>query len=297
MPDIFVSIIIPVFHNWQFLAKCLEALEQQTYSADMFEVIVVNNDPKDASFNLKRRENVTVIAEGTRGSYAARNRGIAESQGQLLGFCDADCAPSPGWIDNAVRFFENNPSYHRSAGKIELLYTDNHHLTYPELYEKVFAFRQEAYAQDGFSATANMFAYRRVFDAIGLFNDALLSGGDFEWGKRAANAGYAIGYCPDALVLHPSRKTVHALIKKTRRVCSGYIHIHKANIKTNPLNGLYHGLSMLKPPLKAGRMIFSSNGIPVHKKVVLYLMEYMLKLIQLREYTLLQLGKGTPKRQ
>ena len=296
MSDMFVSIVIPVFHNWESLAQCLAALETQTYPGDMFEVIVVNNDPEDTSFRLEQRDKVRVVSESKTGSYAARNRGIAESQGQLLGFCDADCIPSPGWIANAVGFLERNPSCRRLAGRIELIYADKQNLSYAELYEKVFAFKQETYAQNGASATANMFAYRHVFDDVGFFNDALLSGGDLEWGMRASTAGHTIGYCPEALVLHPARKSIKDLIKKARRVCSGYIHLYDAKIRNNPLHGLYHGLSMLKPPLRAGTMIVGSNGIPARKKVVLYLIEYMLKLVQLWEFTLLQMGIGKPKR-
>jgi cellulose synthase/poly-beta-1,6-N-acetylglucosamine synthase-like glycosyltransferase len=41
----FVSVIIPVYNNLERLKTCLEALEEQTYPRNLYEVIVVNNDP------------------------------------------------------------------------------------------------------------------------------------------------------------------------------------------------------------------------------------------------------------
>lgn len=43
----FVSIIIPTYRDWERLALCISALDKQTYSKDLFEVIIVNNDAQD----------------------------------------------------------------------------------------------------------------------------------------------------------------------------------------------------------------------------------------------------------
>src|SRR5262249_61530566 len=51
-------------------------------------------------------------------SYAARNRGVAASHGELLAFTDADCVPDPGWVRALAAAFED----HRvglAAGSIE----------------------------------------------------------------------------------------------------------------------------------------------------------------------------------
>lgn len=48
----FVSVIIPTYHDWDRLKKCIEALKIQTYPSDLFEVIIVNNDPADKAPSL-----------------------------------------------------------------------------------------------------------------------------------------------------------------------------------------------------------------------------------------------------
>ncbi len=280
----FVSIIIPVYHDWKALAGALEALDRQTWPREQFEVIVVNNDPASASPVSYQGPNLHMACEHKAGSYAARNKGITISRGELLGFCDADCVPCPCWIEKAAGFLTAHPACSRLAGKIELIYSGRKKRSYAEMHESVFAFRQEDYARNGVSATANLFVRRQVFDAVGIFNDALLSGGDLEWGARATAAGYGIGYCPEAVIRHPARRTVRQLMEKARRVCSGYILINDADIKKNPKNAVYHGLSMLKPPIEAGKMIFARKDIHLQDRFVLYFLEYLLKLVQFREY-------------
>jgi glycosyltransferase involved in cell wall biosynthesis len=43
MVNTFISVIIPVFNDAEPLKTCLEALENQTYPKDLYEVIVIDN--------------------------------------------------------------------------------------------------------------------------------------------------------------------------------------------------------------------------------------------------------------
>ena len=288
----YISVIIPVYHDWESLDRALDALGRQTWPKNRFEIIVVNNDPADDFPAKYPNQNLRMACEGKAGSYAARNKGIRISRGDILGFCDADCIPCPCWLEKAVRFLSNNPGYSRVAGKIELVYGDSEKRSYAELYESIFAFRQAWYAKNGTSTTANMFVQRDIFDDVGMFNEGLLSGGDLEWGQRALKAGYPIGYSKNALVRHPARKNIRELTEKAKRVCSGYILINQADIIENPLNALYHGFSMIKPPIEAGRMIFARKDIPMQDRIILYLLEYLLKIVQFKEYIRCQMKRS-----
>jgi len=42
-----------------------------------------------------------------KGPAAARNVGIENADGEIIGFTDDDCVASPNWIENAVPFFDN----------------------------------------------------------------------------------------------------------------------------------------------------------------------------------------------
>ena len=290
----YVSIIIPVYHDWHRLGMALDALGHQTWCKDRFEILVVNNDPADPfPKTFLEKQNLQLLYEKKSGSYAARNTGIRSAKGDLLGFCDADCIPDRDWIEKAVECFLERPDCFRAAGKIKLIFRNQSRLSPAELHESVFAFRQDAYAKDGLSTTANMFAWRHVFDSVGMFDEILLSGGDLQWGQRAQSAGFDIVYCPEAIVKHPARKSIGELMDKTKRICSGYIRIHDADIRKNPLTAFYHGFCMIKPPVKAGTMIFASKKLKLGQKVTLYFLEYFLKLVQFTEYLKQQSSKPT----
>jgi len=85
-----VSVIIPVYNDAERLQTCLAKLALQTYSA--YEVMVVDNGSRD----LLTVQNIVaaypfaqLLTESIPGSYAARNCGIAQAQGDILAFTDA----------------------------------------------------------------------------------------------------------------------------------------------------------------------------------------------------------------
>src|SRR6185295_9141331 len=91
-----------------------------------------------------------------------------------------------------------------------------------ELYESVVGFRQRTFLERwGFAATANLITWKSVFERLGPFDERLKSGGDLEWGQRVRGSGLGQVYADDAVVEHPARDSVAALVVKTRRVAGG----------------------------------------------------------------------------
>ena len=214
-----VSIIIPVFNQGRELERCLSALERQTYPARRLEVIVVDNGSDEPIGRVTERFSfVRAIHEPTPGSYAARNRGIEASRGEILAFTDADCVPADDWVEHGVRAVEGLPGAGMVAGRIELTFPNPHRRTAVELFEAVFAFPQEKFLTWGFGATANLVTTRATIDQVGPFDQRLMSGGDMEWGQRVRALGFAQRYGPDVCVFHAARRTFAQLWTKTIRV-------------------------------------------------------------------------------
>ncbi len=220
-----VSVIIPTYRDWVGLQHCLLALAQQHYPPDGFEVLAVNNAPdEEPPTSLVWTGQVRLLSEPKPGSYAARNRGIGVARGGVLVFLDADCLPEPDWLGAALACMENQGA-DLVAGHIALTYKSAR-LTPAECYEKAFAFRQARNVERGVAVTANLIVRREVFDAVGVFNEQMMSGGDFEWTRRATSAGFKLVYCPDAVVRHPARNTLASLAQKARRVSAGSMALH-----------------------------------------------------------------------
>ena len=98
-----VTVIVPVLNGEQTIGACLQALRTQTYPGRM-QPVVINDGSTDRTSNVARGfTEAQVIDQANRGRAAARNRGIAESAGEVLAFTDADCVPRPDWLETLVR--------------------------------------------------------------------------------------------------------------------------------------------------------------------------------------------------
>ena len=223
-PD--VSVIVPVFDDADRLDACLTALADQN-TRRRFEVVVVDNGSRDDPAAVTARYPfVRTFLEPSPGSYAARNTGARHARGAILAFTDADCLPSPSWIDAGATAVERLKRSCIIAGGIDLFVPggDGSHSTrHPVVaYELATAFRQREYVeQKHFGPTANLFVARAAFDALGGFDGHLRSGGDKDFGNRAFAAGIPLVYDDAVRVAHPSRPEVAALEAKVRRVVGG----------------------------------------------------------------------------
>lgn len=221
----FVSVIIPVFNDAARLRLCLQALSQQTYPGDRYEVIVVDNgsDPaEDIAGVVAAFPSVIAASEAQPGSYAARNAGIALAKGEIIAFTDADCIPAPDWIEQGVRALCSVPNCGLVAGKINLFFRDPARLSAVELYESLTTFQQkEQLERYHYGSTANVFTFRAVLDRVGRFDAKLKSNGDFEWGRRVAAHGYAQAYAEAVCIAHPARHSWAQLYKRATRLAGG----------------------------------------------------------------------------
>ncbi|WP_416670028.1 glycosyltransferase [Egbenema bharatensis] len=220
----FVSVVIPVFNDAVRLQRCLEALEQQTYPSDRYEVIVVDNG-SDSEAQIAQVvaacPQAIVSQELTPGSYAARNKGISMAQGEVIAFTDADCIPALNWIEQGVRYLTQTPNCGLVVGRIEMFFEENRE-TPVALYESVTAFPQEQLLKEHQGgATANVFTFKRVIEQVGAFNPYLKARGDLEWGKRVYQSGYSQQFASDVQVAHPARSSYSDLYKRTVRLAGG----------------------------------------------------------------------------
>ncbi len=285
----FVSIIIPTYREWHFLEKCLEALARQTFPEGMIEILVINNDPSSpVPGNFKTSENVQILTQPKPGSYAARNLGLEYAQGKYLAFTDSDCIPVISWLEEGIRLLDQG--YDLVGGKMEFFKPEGgDHQAF--LFESQFSFRQDRNVlQNKQSITANLFVKREVFDAVGPFDESLMSGGDYEWTKRATDAGHSIAYGEYALVKHPSRMDFQALVNKKIRTSGGmYFSFFK---DFSPIRKLSFTLWILRPPVT----IFGFNGLSWKEKLILFQARWYLEWVGIKEMASLHLGKKSAQR-
>lgn len=222
IPQKFVSVIIPTFNDSERLKICLQALEEQAYPKNLYEVIVVdNNSSENIATAVTEYKQVRLGFEASPGSYSARNTGIAMAKGEILAFTDSDCIPVSQWIEMGVRALESEGA-DLVGGKISFIFSSEK--TAAEIYDSVFHLQVKQFVEERKAAvTANLFVRKNIFNSVGLFPSHLKSGGDVTWTKKATDAGFKLIYAADAEVYHPTRK-LSSLLKKLYRVGEGQLN-------------------------------------------------------------------------
>ncbi|HEX8146493.1 MAG TPA: glycosyltransferase family A protein [Pyrinomonadaceae bacterium] len=243
---------MPVWNDADRLDVCLRALEGQTYPGDLYEVLVVDNDSEEpVGPVVARYARARLLHEGSPGSYAARNTGLAHAGGEVVAFTDADCLPAPDWIEKGVGRLVRGGGRTFVAGRVEIFPGTPRRPNAVEQYEVLFALAQREFVgRYGFGATANLFAWRETFARVGPFLAEVKSGGDLEWGRRAAANGYRVEYDEETRVRHPARSSLSQLYAKIVRVAGGLHDLRR--IKGRAYLEFDRGLLWeLLPPLKA----------------------------------------------
>lgn len=214
-----VSVVVPVLDDATRLRACLDALAEQV-GAPPFEVVVVDNGSTDGTAQVAREHPLrpVVVHEPRRGSYAARNAGLAAAGGALLAFTDADCVPAPDWVAEGVRALAAHPVV---GGDVVARRSPC-----PSVWERydraVYLRQRDLVEQQGFAATADLWVRREVVEQVGRFDPALTSSGDLEWGRRAAARGYRAAFAPAVQVGHAPRTTAAQTWRLHRRLGAGW---------------------------------------------------------------------------
>ncbi|MBE9139440.1 glycosyltransferase family 2 protein [Nodosilinea sp. LEGE 07088] len=295
----FVSVIIPVFNDAERLQVCLMALAKQTFPRDRYEILVVDNGSSDDIQSVVDQfPGATLAYEAQPGSYRARNLGITLAQGEILAFTDSDCTPAPDWLEIGVAKLLNLPNAGLVAGRVELYYQNPNRPTAVELFDSMSFLQQKDYVeQDHFGATANLFTFKTVVEAVGPFNTSMKSGGDAEWGNRVYDQGYSVAYAEDSWVAHPTRQTWGQLYKKVVRITGGGYDLHTQQRRRLNLRVWLKLLQDLKPPLRTAlQQINGSHRLTTsYQKIQVLGLIYAIYYVKVWTRLRLQLGYSSQR--
>lgn len=108
-----VSLIIPVYNVEDYLEKCLDTVEQQTYKEA--EIIIVNdgstdNSPAIIDKYVARNANFKSFTIKNSGLGGARNFGMTKATGDYVIFLDSDDYIAPDCLEKFVAAAQNNDS-------------------------------------------------------------------------------------------------------------------------------------------------------------------------------------------
>jgi len=213
----FVSIVIPTYNGRALLAVCLPSLRAQSYPADRFEVIVVDDASSDGTVEYLAAEfpwvRVAALTQNS-GFIAACNAGVAAAQGEVLVLLNNDTEAEPGWLAALVTALMEHPEAGSAASKMLLfdrrdtLHTAGDTMGRNGIPRNRGVWEKDAgqYDQDRwvFGPCGGAAAYRReAWQQAGGLDPALwmyLEDVDLAW--RLQRLGWRSIYAPEARIYH-----------------------------------------------------------------------------------------------
>lgn len=211
-----ISVVVPFYNSAKHLENCILALLSQSYPASRYEIIMVDNNSSDDSLRIVMNyPQIKLFSEIKPGSYAARNRGVAESKGNVIAFTDSDCVPVPEWLDRISASFDS-PGVGIIQGR-RFYTTESRGLLLLEAYES----ERATYTFSGklkglyYGYTNNMAVRRDVFNRCGPFLE-VMRGADSIFVNHAIEeySSEIIRYVPDAAIRHLEITGVQDYLRK-----------------------------------------------------------------------------------
>ncbi len=279
-----LSVVVPVYNDPRGIRTTLESVAEQTYPAESYEVLAVDNGSTDGTGEVIRAfaglyDHVHLVVEDElQGSYAARNEGVENACGSLVAFLDADMTVEEDWAESVVASHERH-GWDYMGAPVET-YIEGER-TIGAVYDDLLGgFPVEQYmTEKGFTVTASLAVTREVFDEVGSFDERYTSQGDGEFGKRVREAGFVQHYEPAITVYHPTRTDLRAWLRKQVRIGRGaaqHRRFHPGYSDDGSLIAL--GRFLPPNPVSFHRRLADATDPTARRLLTLYGVDYLSKL-------------------
>ena len=179
------SIVIPAHNEERFIGGCIASVERAAQRVEHgVEVIVVANRCNDATESVAQARGAIVIRDENRCLAKTRNTGARHATGDILVTIDADSRMTENMLGEIAGALESG----RYIGGGVPVRPDRWSAGIAASY----GFLRVALLLTGLSGGL-YWCYRRDFEAIGGFNEALLVAEDLDFAKRLREHGRAQG--------------------------------------------------------------------------------------------------------
>jgi N-acetylglucosaminyl-diphospho-decaprenol L-rhamnosyltransferase len=203
-----VSIVIPLFNQLAYTEKCVESLRRHTM--ENAEILLIDNGSTDGTSEyLAGCSDLNVIRNQVNlGCAGAWNQGVRETSSDWIVILNNDVIVSPGWLSGLLAAAELegfdvvSPGIREGEHNYDI---DNYSLAYTEKMKNV--------VRQGVADGICFMVHRRVFDAIGMFDENFRIGQfeDTDFFRRAALAVFRLGISGRSFIHHFGSVTQKAL--------------------------------------------------------------------------------------
>lgn len=219
-----LSVIVPIYNEEKYIAKCIESIAEQDYPKDDLEVLLVDGMSKDKTRDIvaeyiQKYPFIRLIDNPDKIVPFAMNKGIAEAKGDIIMRLDAHATYEKNYFSAIVkRLKEYDAENVGCVCKTDVLNKTPKTLAIREVLSNKFGVGNSAFRTgiDGVKEVDTVpFGCwpKRVFEKYGVYNTKLVRNQDIELSKRIINGGGKIIIIPDTYCTYMARETYKGLAK------------------------------------------------------------------------------------
>jgi glycosyltransferase involved in cell wall biosynthesis len=210
-----VSFIIPALNEERHIPSCLRSIAdlERPAGIEAVEVIVVDNMSRDRTVELARSAGAVIVTEPPGRISRSRNAGARTATGDLLAFIDADCELPRDWLVRCVGHLMADAAVlavgtgmappSADAPWVETVWYALAHGRPAEPIERV-----------EWLATYNLLVRRSAFEAVGGFDESLITCEDSDLGYKLSARGRLLRDCTIRTVHHGESKTLKQFVRR-----------------------------------------------------------------------------------
>jgi len=182
----YLSVIIPAHQAEKYIAQAVASVRRQNFSGET-EIIVIDDGSSDNTAQTARDLGVRVLQKQQGGAASARNVGLRAAGGDLILLLDADDVLTDGALNAMCAALEDG---------VDAVFAMAEDFVSPELTDaQKAALRPREGAYGGVLPGCSLIR-RRVFEAVGLFDDTMSSGETVAWMLKLRSSGLKLKQLP-----------------------------------------------------------------------------------------------------
>ena len=210
-----VSVIIPVYGNLEYTARCLSSIASNP-PVNPYEIVIVDDASPDSSLQiLQTIPGIRIVAKKTNeGFIRACNDGAAEARGQYLLFLNNDTEVTKGWLDELTNTFTDFPDAGLVGSKLlypngllqeagAIIWNDGSAWNFGrdcDASDPIYNYARDV----DYCSGASIMVPANIFNALGGFDELYCPayGEDSDIALKIRDRGYRVIYQPFSTVVH-----------------------------------------------------------------------------------------------
>jgi glycosyltransferase involved in cell wall biosynthesis len=206
-----ISVVTPSYNQGEFLERTIESVLSQSYPN--LEYIVIDGGSEDNSVDIIRKYEHHLaywFSEPDDGQSNAINKGLMRSTGEILAWLNSDDTYEPCALEIVGNYFREHPEIEVLYGDANLVDVEDRVLL--RIHGVPYSRRALIYAGINLHQ-ASTFWRRELFQRVGMLDEDLHFGMDYDLWFRFAKVGARFSYIPITFAnfrQHAESKTVRA---------------------------------------------------------------------------------------